>query len=97
MAFGIKKLGKITSTLKKGDLVEVAPGVIAKIDSVIQDSYTGYIIDVQSVASEFGRVGGKSRSEKKQAASRENGKRGGRPRKQEIDKDALVQLTKKDR
>ncbi len=32
-------------------------------------------------AKEIGRKGGKSKSEKKQASSRENGKKGGRPKK----------------
>lgn len=32
-------------------------------------------------ASEMGKIGGRSRSEKKRTASRENGKKGGRPKR----------------
>ena len=37
--------------------------------------------DITNAASALGRKGGKARTEAKQAASRNNGKRGGRPRK----------------
>lgn len=39
------------------------------------------VIKVNPAASELGKLGGKSTSEAKQAASRANGKLGGRPRK----------------
>jgi len=38
-------------------------------------------------AQELGRLGGKSKSEAKKAASRENGKKGGRPKKIKKDED----------
>lgn len=38
---------------------------------------------IRQAAAAMGRKGGKSRSERKQAAARENGKKGGRPKKAE--------------
>jgi len=45
--------------------------------------YAGNIIDdeIQNAAATLGRKGGSVKSEKKAASSRENGKKGGRPRK----------------
>ena len=43
--------------------------------------YPGTLVALQKAAGErFGRVGGLSRSDKKAAAVRENGKKGGRPK-----------------
>ena len=42
-------------------------------------------IDITEAARAMGRKGGKSTSPKKQKASRENGKKGGRPRKKKED------------
>ena len=39
------------------------------------------VISVKKAAAVLGRKGGKSKSEKKQKAVRENGKKGGRPKK----------------
>ena len=39
---------------------------------------------IQMAASAMGKLGGKSKSKAKQRASRENGKKGGRPRKGDI-------------
>ena len=43
-------------------------------------------MDASKAAAVLGRKGGKSRSAAKQAASRENGKLGGRPRKDKAKK-----------
>ena len=44
------------------------------------------IVEVINTAATLGRKGGKTKSEAKSAAARENGKKGGRPRKEEVKK-----------
>ncbi|ORC37295.1 hypothetical protein B4O97_03645 [Marispirochaeta aestuarii] len=81
---------------KGGKLIEREAEVIDKIDNdgrqysialhggnvytVIDRDYYGPIYGTQ--AQEIGRKGGSAKTEKKAASSRENGKKGGRPRKQ---------------
>jgi hypothetical protein len=43
-----------------------------------------------TLRAEFARMGGKTKSAKKSAAARENGKRGGRPKKEKIIVDNLT-------
>jgi hypothetical protein len=50
-------------------------------DSLTVDQVRHEISPIKSAAAVMGRKGGKSRSERKQAAARENGKKGGRPKK----------------
>jgi len=50
-------------------------------DSIHSGSTPSKMSDISSAAAALGRKGGKSKSEAKLAAIRENGKKGGRPRK----------------
>lgn len=59
-------------------------------ESIIRGAFESYKIeidvsseDVTRLAAMMGRVGGKSTSERKAAASRANGRRGGRPKKEQ--------------
>lgn len=69
------------SLTKKGEWRLYARVVDEWMDASLHDMMAD--IEASTAAATLGRKGGTSTSEAKSAASRENGKRGGRPRKQE--------------
>src|SRR3972149_8378733 len=55
-----------------------------------------WITPISSAAAAMGRQGGAGKSERKTAASRENGKKGGRPLKKEIKKSKTIEPPSKE-
>lgn len=70
-----------TKTLKAGSIVHLHGIPVELVSATKVKTASGNWDVISSSAAEMGRKGGSKTSEAKAAAVRENGKRGGRPRK----------------
>lgn len=66
-------------TINKG--VTLTPEMAKEVLQAAADNVANWTIDRTSAAKQLGSLGGKSKSPAKQAAAKENGKRGGRPKR----------------
>lgn len=64
-------------TIHKG--VTLTPATAIEVLQAAADNVANWTIDRTSAAKQLGSLGGKSKSPAKQAASKANGKKGGRP------------------
>ncbi len=78
--------GDNLDTGEKGELIEVTDeqwndyknALLDEVEKLVEDARDW----VKTAASTLGRLGGSVKSERKSAAARENGRKGGRPRKE---------------